>query len=163
MPNGGKLPRWLPFINRLVIALQRRGIAIGTMRLLSVPGRKTGKLRTTPVSPLTVGGQRYVVAGIDGADWVANARAAGWGILAQGRDAERVTLTELPVSERGAVLREFPRLVPHGVGMFRRVYEVLDDPATLPDAFAALAPSCPVFRIEPRPTALTHAVDDPTS
>ena len=71
------LPWWLGPMNRVVVALHRRGLAIGTMRLLSVPGRKSGELRTTPVSPLTVDGKRYVVAGLEGADWVKNARVAG--------------------------------------------------------------------------------------
>jgi F420H(2)-dependent quinone reductase len=101
------LPRWLGPANRVIVALQRRGLAIGTMRLLSVPGRRSGRLRTTPVSPLTVEGERYIVAGLEGADWVKNARAAGWGILARGREEERVRLVELPVGERAAVLREF--------------------------------------------------------
>ena len=87
------------------MALQHLGLAIGTMRLLSVPGRKSGKLRTTPVSPLVVNGQRYIVAGLEGADWVKNARAAGWGILACGRKEERVRLVELPVEEREPILR----------------------------------------------------------
>jgi hypothetical protein len=152
MAHDPQLPRWLKPLNRLIVALQRRGLALGTMRLLSVPGRASGKLRTTPVSPLTVGGQRYVVAGIDHADWVANARAAGWGVLARGRAEERVALHELPLSERDTVLREFPRLVPHGVRMFRSVYPLPDEADKLPDAFAALAPHCPVFRIEPMAT-----------
>jgi hypothetical protein len=63
--------------NPVIVALQRLGVAIGTMRLLSVPGRKSGRLRTTPVSPLTVDGWRYIVAGHEGFDWVKNARASG--------------------------------------------------------------------------------------
>ncbi len=147
----GALPGWLKPMNRVVIALQRLGLVIGTMRILSVPGRKTGKLQTTPVSPLTVGGKDYVVGGMAEADWVKNARAAGWGILARGRRSRRVALVELPVEERGAVLREFPRLVPGGIEFFRRLYPLPEDPAALPDAFVALAPHCAVFRIEAPP------------
>src|SRR5215218_9259588 len=85
-----KLPGWRKPANRLIIALQRLGLAVGTMHLISVPGRKSSKIRTTPVSPLTVDGQRYIVGGFERADWVKNARAAGWGILARGRKEERV-------------------------------------------------------------------------
>ena len=145
---GARLPRWLKPANRAIVALQRLGLVIGTMRLLSVPGRASGKLRTTPVSPLTVDGRRYIVAGLEGADWVRNARAAGWGILARGRRGERVALVELPVEERAAILREFPRLVPHGVQYFQLLYGLPEDRAALPEAFAALAPHCPVFRVE---------------
>jgi deazaflavin-dependent oxidoreductase (nitroreductase family) len=139
-----KLPRWLKVANPVIVALQRLGLAIGTMRLLSVPGRKSGKLRTTPVSPLSVDGRHYIVAGHEGSDWVRNARAAGWGILARGREQERVTLLELPVEERAPILREFPREVPHGVQFFRHLYGVSGEP----EEFAALAPRCPVFRVE---------------
>jgi deazaflavin-dependent oxidoreductase (nitroreductase family) len=139
-----RLPRWLRVANPVIVALQRRGLVIGTMRLLSVPGRKSGKLRTTPVSPVTVDGWRYIVAGHEGSDWVRNARAAGWGILARGRKEEKVTLVELPSEERGPILREFPREVPHGVQFFRQLYGVSGEP----EEFAALAPRCPVFRVE---------------
>ena len=64
MPERTKLPRWLELANPLIVALQRRGVVIGTMRLLSVSGRKSGKLRTTPVSPLMVEGERFRSAGV---------------------------------------------------------------------------------------------------
>jgi hypothetical protein len=144
MPEEARLPRWLELANPLVVALQRRGVVIGTMRLLSVPGRKSGQLRTTPVSPLTVRGERYIIAGLEGADWVKNARVAGWGILARGRDRERINLVELPLQERPPILREFPRKVPHGVRFFRHLYGI----SGTPDEFEGLAPRCPVFRVE---------------
>src|SRR5215212_10088656 len=109
MSERVRLPRWLKFANPVIVALQRRGVVIGTMRLLSVQGRKSGKLRTTPVSPLMVEGERYIIAGLEGADWVKNVRIAGWGTLARGRDQERVNLVKLPLQERAPVLREFPR------------------------------------------------------
>src|SRR5919202_4271399 len=115
-----RLPRWLKPANRVIVALQRLGLAIGTMHLLSVPGRRSGKLHTTPVSPLTVAGHRYIVGGLEGADWVKNARAAGWGILARGRKAERVVLVELSVEERASVLRELPHKVPRVARFLRQ-------------------------------------------
>ena len=144
MTREARLPRWLRFANPVIVALQRRGVVIGTMRLLSVPGRKSGELRTTPVSPLTTDGKRYVIAGLEGADWVKNVRRAGWGILARGREQERVNLVELPPRERGPVLREFPRKVPRGVQFFRQLYGI----DGTPEEFEALASRCPVFRVE---------------
>ncbi|HEX5503010.1 MAG TPA: nitroreductase/quinone reductase family protein [Thermomicrobiales bacterium] len=149
MAPTGTLPRWLKPLNRVVVGLQRRGLAIGTMRVLTVQGRKSGRPHSTPVSTLTVDGRRYVVGGLIGADWVKNARAAGWGLLARGRQVERVALIELPEAERAPILRAFPREVPAGVGFFRRLYDLPADRAALPDAFAALAPRCAVFRVEP--------------
>ena len=148
MKENAKLPGWLKPMNRVLVALQRLGLRVGPMRVLSVPGRKSGKLQTTPVSPLTLDGQRYIVAGLSEADWVKNVRAAGWGILAAGRTQERVRLVELPIAERGPILRAFPRLIPGGVPFFRQLYTLPSDRAALPDAFAALASRCPVFRVE---------------
>jgi len=144
MAEKGRLPRWLKLANPVIVALQRRGVVIGTMRLLSVPGRKSGELRTTPVSPLTVDGERYIIAGLEGAEWVKNARSAGWGILARGRKQERVDLVEMPPGERAPVLREFPRKVPRGVPFFRQLYGI----DGTPEEFGALASRCPVFRVE---------------
>lgn len=148
MPDSklsGFPPPYLKVVNKLIIGLQRLGLST-PMPTLTVPGRKSGKPRTTPVSPYEVEGRRYVVGGYGGSDWVKNARAAGTGVLARGRRTERVRLVDLPESERGAILREFPAKVPHGVAMFRKTGVVAGDS---PEAFAAAAPRCAVFRIEP--------------
>ncbi len=154
--SGKTPPRWLKASNRFIVVFQRLGLVIGPMRLLSVPGRRSRKLRTTPISPLTVDGERYVVALFEGADWVENARAVGWGILARGRKKERVTLVELPPEERGPVLREFPGKVPQGARFLRERYGIPNHP----EAFAALASRCPVFRVA---TVLTTRRPDPST
>ncbi len=142
------LPRWLKSANRLVMMLQRLGLPTGTIYVLTVPGRTSGNLRSTPVSALTVDNRQYIVGGMADMDWVRNVRAAGWGILASRRRRERVTLIELPPQERAPILHEFPRLVPGGVPFFRRLYSLPDDRAALPDAFAGLADRATVFRVE---------------
>jgi deazaflavin-dependent oxidoreductase (nitroreductase family) len=142
----GGLPSWLKGFNRVIIALQRLGFVVGSMHVLAVPGRHSGVLRSTPVSLLTVDDRRYIVAGLDNADWVLNARAAGRGILQRGRTEEHVSLVELPVEERAPILREVPRLNSRGVPFITRLYGVTADP----DAFAGLAETCPVFRVERR-------------
>jgi hypothetical protein len=144
--EAGKLPPWLKGINRVVMVLQRLGFVVGTMHVLAVPGRRSGVYRSTPVSLLSLDGQRYIVAGLDDADWVLNARVAGRGLLHRGRTEEHVSLIELPVEERAPVLRAFPKLIPQGVPFFTRLYGVGADP----EAFAALAATCPVFRVERR-------------
>lgn len=144
----GRLPRWLKPVNRMTMALQRLGLSLGPVCVLSVPGRASGNLRSTPVTPLIVDGRRHIIGGKGDADWVKNARASGWGMLAHSHSRERVSLTELPTEERAPILRAFPRLVPRGVPFFRQLYGLPKDPAALPEAFAALAPRCPVFRID---------------
>lgn len=139
------LPGWIPLANRFVMWLQRRGVKTGTIHVLTVPGRTSGRPRSTPVSILSVADHRYIVAGLEDADWVQNARSAGRGILAYGRRGENVRLVELEETERAPILRSFPIEVPHGTQFFEKVHEI--EPT--PDGFAQLADRCPVFRVEP--------------
>ena len=102
---AGGLPSWLPVLNRVIVGLQRVGFVVGSMHVLAVPGRRSGVMRSTQVSMMTVDGERYIVAGLDDADWVLNDRAAGRGVLQRGRTDEQVSLMELPVEEKRDVLR----------------------------------------------------------
>jgi F420H(2)-dependent quinone reductase len=140
------LPRWLRPVNWVIVFLQRLGIAFLSFHLLSVPGRRTGRLRTTPVSPFSVDGRRYIVS-LGQTEWVKNARAAGWGILTRGHRRQRVRLLALGLEERRPILRRFPAQVPAGVRFFVQVGAVRR-PAD-PDAFADAAPVLAVFRVEP--------------
>lgn len=124
--------------------LQRRGVKTGTIHVLTVPGRASGQPRSTPISILSVDSHRYIIGGLDEADWVQNARAAGRGILAYGRKREDVRLVELEESHRAPILRAFPIEIPHGTQFFERVHGVGPEP----DEFARLADRCPVFRVE---------------
>src|SRR2546423_15673859 len=98
-------PRSLRLFNRINIGVQRLGVPLEPQQLLTVTGRSSGQPRTTPVTPLTVGGRRYVIGGFAKGDWVANARANGDAVLRHGRRSENVRLVELPESERGPVMR----------------------------------------------------------
>lgn len=139
------LPRWLPTANRLVKLLQRMGLPLGTIHVLTVPGRVSGAPRPTPVSPLTVAGRRYVIAALPQADWARNARVAGTGVLAYGRRRRPVTLTEVTDPDlRRTVVRAFPTEVPHGVQFFVRLGLVR---GTDPDEFAAIADEVAVFEL----------------
>lgn len=145
-PVSAALPRWLKPVNRVIVLLQRLGIAFLSFHLLSVPGRRTGRLRTTPVSPFTVEGRRYIVS-FGQTEWVKNARAAGWGVLARGRRRQSVQLLALDLEDRRPILRQFPVQVPAGVRFFVLVGAVR--PPADPDAFADAAPVLAVFRMEP--------------
>jgi hypothetical protein len=141
------LPSWLPAANRLVKALQRTGLPLGTIHVLTVPGRVSGRPRATPVSPLVVDGRRYVVAALPQSDWARNARAVGRGELASGRRRQDVVLTEVTDPDlRRSVVAAFPTEVPHGVGFFVRLglVERAD-----PEQFAAMADRVAVFEIAP--------------
>jgi deazaflavin-dependent oxidoreductase (nitroreductase family) len=123
---------------RLNRAMLRRGLRMGSQYLLTAPGRKTGEPRSTPISVATVDGERYIVAAFADAAWVGNVRAAGSGELTRGGNTERVTLTELPVGDRGPILRAFLGQVRGGLRFF--------GPQT-PDEIVAGADRYPVFRV----------------
>lgn len=140
--KDGSPPWWLPMMNRLVIGAGRLGVAV---TVLELPGRRTGRLRRTPVSPMEWDGARYVVAGYPGAQWVHNARAAGGGVLCTGRRRERVRLVELSPERARPVLREFPVRVPSAVSVMVGAGVVADGS---PEAYEALAGRCAVFLVE---------------
>ncbi|OIN79580.1 nitroreductase family deazaflavin-dependent oxidoreductase [Mycobacterium malmoense] len=139
-------PRYLKPMNRVMMAVQRLGIPTGPALVLTVPGRKSGRPRSTPMTPFDFQGGLYVVAGYPGADWAANARAAGTGTLSQGRRSREVKIVELTAEEARPVLRQFSVKVPVGVAFAKRSGLVRDGTA---DEFEALAGRLVVFRFEP--------------
>src|SRR5689334_22322651 len=139
-------PRYLKPMNRFVRTLQKFGIPTGPAMILTVPGRKTGKLRSTPMTPFTYRGELYTVAGYPGADWAANARVAGTGTLTRGRRSRPIKIVELDREQSRPVLREFPVQVPVGVAFAKRSGLVRDG---TPDEFEALAGQLTVFRFDP--------------
>lgn len=139
-------PRYLKPMNRLVKGIQKLGIPAGPSQILTVPGRKSGKMRSTPMTPFEHDGGLYTVAGYPGADWAANARAAGAGTLTRGRRSRRVKIVELSPAEAAPVLRSFAVEVPVGVGFAKRSGLVREG---TPDEFEALAGELAVFRFDP--------------
>ncbi|MGI9000866.1 MAG: nitroreductase/quinone reductase family protein [Pseudonocardia sp.] len=139
------LPRWLKHMNRVLVRLQRIGISPKDMGVLTVPGRRTGKPRSIPLTVLELDGNRYLLAGYPGTDWPANARAAGAGTLSIGKRKDKVRLVELDVETARPVLCEWPRRFESGPKMMLDAGVVTD---TTPDAFEAIAGTCPVFRVD---------------
>lgn len=138
-------PWWLKYVNKVMIALNRTGLFNDGPVVLTVTGRKSGKPRSTPITPFEVDGRRYVVGGLPGSDWVRNAQANPDAVLARGRTREAVRMVELPVEQARPLLRQFPVLVPTGVGFMKNAGLVT---GPHPDEFEALAGRCPVFRFD---------------
>lgn len=139
-------PRYLKPMNKFMMAVQRLGIPTGPAMVLTVPGRKSGQPRSTPMTPFRFRDGLYAVAGYPGSDWAANARAAGAGTLSRGRRSRRIRIVELSASEARPVLRAFPTEVPVGVTFAKRSGMVRDGTA---DEFEALAGRLAVFRFDP--------------
>lgn len=142
-----RLPWYMKPGNKAMVALTRLGLSFGDKGpvVLTVTGRKSGEPRSTPVTPMVVDGTRYV-AGMPGAEWIANARASSTATLQRGRRVEQVLLIELADDEARPLLRLLPTLVPGWIGFLRRgdVIEV-----GTPDEFEALVGAMPIFRLDP--------------
>jgi hypothetical protein len=71
------------------------GLAPANFYLLEVPGRKSGRIFSTPVDLLRLDGQSYLVSPRGQTQWVRNARVSGVVALRQGRRVERYALREI--------------------------------------------------------------------
>lgn len=130
-------------VNLVVRPLARLGLTGPRTHLLTVPGRTTGRLWSTPVSIVRDGPERWLVAPYGDRNWVKNARAAGWVELRRGRRRERLELEELAGDEAVRVLRRYYR----DGRVTRPFFDVsLDSPH---EAWLAEAPRHPVFRLVP--------------
>jgi deazaflavin-dependent oxidoreductase (nitroreductase family) len=123
MPSSKKIrpPWWLKPLNKIFIRMSRLGLRFGGEGpvVLTVPGRKSGRPRSTPVTPMTVDGKEYVVGGFPGADWVQNVHAAKEATVVRGRRSLRVRMAELSADKARPLLGAWPIHVPTGVGVFR--------------------------------------------
>src|SRR5947209_18882985 len=90
MPQNYQVTRSRRFVNWLVTGLLRLGVAANMTYLLTVKGRFSGKLYSTPVNVIAHGSQRWLVAPFGPVNWVLNARAAGEVMLSRGRKSETV-------------------------------------------------------------------------
>jgi deazaflavin-dependent oxidoreductase (nitroreductase family) len=130
-------------LNALVRPLARLGLAGPRTVLLTVPGRKTGRPWSTPLSLVELGGERYAVAPYGARNWVKNARAAGEVEIRRGRRRERLRVDELEPGRAVPVLRRYYELG----RVTRPFFDVTLDAGD--EAWAAEAPRHPVFRLRP--------------
>ncbi len=98
--------------NNLTKALVRLGFKLNTTYVLSVPGRRTGKTRSVPVTLVEEDGKRWLVAPYGDVEWVKNARAAGKVGLTRGKHSEIETISELGAEEAVPVLKMYVERVP---------------------------------------------------
>jgi deazaflavin-dependent oxidoreductase (nitroreductase family) len=131
-------------VNGVVGFLTRIGLPLAGSRVLAVRGRTSGEWRTTPVNPLRVGGDLYLVAPRGHAQWVRNIRVSGGGELRAGRRATPFRVVEVDDADKPPILRAYLKAWAWEVGRF---FEGVS--ADSPDErLAEIAPGFPVFRIE---------------
>jgi len=141
-PNGFTRHVFNPFI----AALTRLGISVWGSRVLEVPGRTTGEIRTTPVNLLTVDGAQYLVAPRGATQWVKNVRVAGSCRLRVGRRVTDAGLVELADADKPAILRPYLQRWKWEVGQF---FDGIG-PDSTDEQLLAVASGYPVFAVVAR-------------
>ena len=111
---------------------------------LLVRGRRSGRLRSKVLVVARHDGRRYLVSMLgEGSDWVRNVRAAGGDAFVKRGRLRPVKLTEVPVSERGPILKTYCQVATSG----RHHFPVAHTASV--SEFDAVAERYPVFRIDP--------------
>jgi deazaflavin-dependent oxidoreductase (nitroreductase family) len=130
-------------INSLFRALTRLGLGASYRHILTVPGRKTGRLYSTPVDIIELDDQPWLVAGYGPTNWVRNVRAAGEVTLSRGRQSHRFRVEEANRPAAVPVLRKYMSEIP----VTRPYFDAA--PNSSEEDVAAELPRHPVFRLAP--------------
>ena len=123
------VPRVVPLFNRVAKPLVAAGVPMGPNGMLTVRGRTSGELRSTPLAIIEVDGRRWIWSPWGDVHWVRNLRAAGQATITVRRRAEDVTAVELDPAERVAFFRDtfapVARSIPFGA-RFVRLFDGVD-------------------------------------
>jgi deazaflavin-dependent oxidoreductase (nitroreductase family) len=130
--------------NAAVTKLLRAGIQLGPFALLTVPGRRSGKLYTLPVSPLEHAGKRWLVSPYGTVNWVRNARAAHVVTLTRGRVRETFGMREILPAECAPILKAYLARFP----IVRPYFDATAE--SLLEAFVVEASQHPTFELLPQ-------------
>ena len=119
---------------------------------LEVRGRRSGRPIRLSLSPVVLGGRRYLVSLAGERAWVRNVRAAGLrAVLVHGR-RRPVELREVPVDQRAPILLAYAdrRAFTRSPARAKRLYFGKDEPTL--DDMEAMAERFPVFEILETPS-----------
>lgn len=134
--------RWHRVENALMSALVRTGL-VPSSYLLTTKGRKTGRMRSNPVTIVEHDGRRWLVAPYGSVSWVHNARAAGRVGLGRRLGMHHYAIREASAVEAGPVLKRYV-----AVATATREYFRADKDSPV-EQFVAEADRHPVFELIP--------------
>jgi deazaflavin-dependent oxidoreductase (nitroreductase family) len=141
------LPVAMLLFSRIPTALLRAGFPMGRLYLLDTPGRRTGALRTVPMTVFRYDGRRWLVAIFGETGWVANIRAAGTAHIRRGRRVETIRCTEVTDGRRAEVAMQLRRTFSARINPFvRAAFEAT--PRDGLEAFQAEQHRHPVFLVD---------------
>ena len=136
----------LTFSRRVLTRIVRYWIQLGLpprkYHILTVKGRRSGRLHSTPVSVVQINEHRWLVAPYGQRNWVKNARVAGQITLSRGGHSEDITVEEEHDPNLcSPVLKRYFDQEP----VTRRFFDA--KPGASNEAFAAESHHHPVFRV----------------
>jgi deazaflavin-dependent oxidoreductase (nitroreductase family) len=134
--------RWHRVENAVMSAMVGTGL-VPSSYLLTTKGRKTGQLRSNPVTIVEHDGRRWLVAPYGPVPWVHNARAAGRVGLSRRLVMRHYAIREASAVEAGPVLKRYV-----AVAVAARKYFAADKDAPV-ERFVAEAARHPVFELIP--------------
>jgi deazaflavin-dependent oxidoreductase (nitroreductase family) len=120
----------------------RAGLVPSTY-LLTTKGRKTGRLRTNPVTVVEHDSKRWLVAPYGVVSWVHNARADRRVVVRRRFERRKYTVREVSAQQAGPVLKQYVR-----IAIAARPYFQASKEAPVED-FVAEADRHPVFELVP--------------
>ncbi len=128
--------------NRVFGLLVGLGLGFSHNHLLQVRGRKSGKIYSTPINLLELGGKRFLVAPRGRTQWVRNAEVAGEVTLKKGKMKLQFRLRAIPDADKPEILKAY-------LDSFKReVQRYFPVAAGSPvEAFGPLAESYPAFEL----------------
>ena len=94
-------------VNSLMTSLIRAGLGGPSNYLLTTVGRRTGRMRTTPVTVLENTDGRWLVSPYGNVGWVYNIRANPEITLQRGNRTETLQTEEVPPETAGPVLKQY--------------------------------------------------------
>ena len=101
-----RAPSFVAKINPLVQRMMGIGVPMGPNGLITIRGRKSGELRTTPVAFVEIGGRTWVQSHFGDVNWVRNLRAAGEATITFDKRRTEVRAIELSIGEKVEFYRE---------------------------------------------------------
>ncbi len=128
-------------INRIIMGMLKIGFAPRNYYLLTVPGRKTGKLYTVPVVLVENGNKRWLVAPYGEVDWVKNARASGKVKVFRGKHSKDLSIREITPKEAAPVLKRYLKENP----IMKQYFDAQADSAV--EEFVDEARTRPIFEL----------------
>lgn len=129
-------------INSVFRLTTRLGLGAPYRYVLTVPGRKTGRLYSTPVDVIETAGNRWLVSAYGPSSWVRNTRAAGEVTLSRGGRFEKFKVVEPDAQTAVPALRAYI----DQIEVTRPYFDA--DPGSPDTAIAAEVKQHAVFRLE---------------